>query len=384
MIFPLANLRRSFYKALRQPEYARRVFFRRLKAYAYYLFGRGKSSPPEAITLFLTHRCNLQCAMCGQWGEGGVTKKRSAAYVRSELFLDELRLLIDDVADFSPNITLFGGEPLLHARCLELIRYIKDKGLHCLMITNGSLLENFAQDLVESGLDELNLSLDGKAGLHDQIRGMPGLFDQIMRGLKKLYSYKRDLKQQKPLVNLQCTINRRNYLYLDELLEAAAEAHADSLTFHHLIFVEKPVLEEQKKYDARLGASSGDWEGFVFPADMDIGKLYNKLQAIRKAKHAFSVDVYPNFSRSGMREYYTRFSPILGYPRRCLSPWIAAYVFPDGHVGPCLNSTYSYGNIKKHKFRRIWNGRSAVKFRLVLKKNRIFPVCPRCTELYRY
>jgi len=39
-----------------------------------------------------------------------------------------------------------------------------------------------------------------------------------------------------------------------------------------------------------------------------------------------------------------------GYSSRCASPWMAVYIFPDGEVKPCLNSSYSYGNIITDKF----------------------------------
>ena len=71
-------------------------------------------------------------------------------------------------------------------------------------------------------------------------------------------------------------------------------------------------------------------------------------------------------------------------PSKCLSPWIVAYVFPDGDVRPCLNSTYSFGNIKNTKFSEIWNSVKAVEYRRALKKIGMMPVCRRCTELYRY
>ena len=85
-----------------------------------------------------------------------------------------------------------------------------------------------------------------------------------------------------------------------------------------------------------------------------------------------------------MISYYTLPASEVGGGHRCLSPWIVAYVFPDGEVRPCLNFSYSFGNIRRERFSRIWNNAQAKLFRDTLKKNRIFPVCARCTELYRY
>lgn len=382
-MIPRRNLRRFFYKTMRQPGYAFGVLRRRLMAYAYYLFGGGKSSYPEAITLFLTHRCNLQCRMCGQWGREGVTKKQGEQYIKTELAADELMSLIDDVARFRPNITLFGGEPLLYGRCIEIIKRIKQRRMHCLIITNGFLLDDLAERIVDSGLDELNVSLDGGAELHDKIRGMSGLFDKIMKGLQKINYFKKKMLRKTPYINLQCTITPDNYLHLEQLIRSAEEADADSLTFHNLIFISRELLAGQKKYDAMLDSSSLDWNGFISEPGIKPDLLREKIEKILSGRYRFSIDFYPNFSRWELEEYYNNpcYAPA---KMRCLSPWMAAYVLPDGEVRPCLNSSYSYGNVLNAKFTEIWNDKNAIKFRRFLKENRAFTVCARCTEVYRY
>lgn len=381
---PLHNAKRFFYKACKQPGYAFKVFNKRLGGYLCYWLRDGRTKYPEAITLFLTYRCNLRCKMCGQWGESGVTKKQSSQRVKEELSLEELKKIINDVVTFMPNITLFGGEPLLHHACVEIIQYIKKKGVHCLMITNGSMLENLAERVVESGLDELNISLDGNAELHDQIRGMSGLFGKIMGGVKQINYFKAIKNRKKPLINLQCTINKQNYQHLEQMIDVANEAEADSLTFHNLIFLERDVLNKQKEYDNLLGCKSSDWEGFVFEPGIKSDVLYAKMKDVLAKRHRFPIDFYPNFSLKGLKGYYQNPSYLPKVLGRCISPWMVAYVFPDGEVRPCLNFDYSYGNVIENKFTDLWNNASAIRFRKILKKNRIFPVCIRCTELYRY
>lgn len=384
-MIPWRNLKRFFYKTVKQPVYASRVFIKRGQAFLNYSFFKGKSCFPEAITLFLTHRCNLRCKMCGQWGEGGVTKKQGGEILKQELSLPDLKRLIDDLARFKPSITLFGGEPLLFAEVAELISYIKAKGMHCLMITNGSLLENFAGDLVSAGLDELNLSLDGGELLHDEIRGLPGLSERIIRGVEKVNACKLSAGKNKPLINLQCTITKYNCEYLQQLIAVAGKIKADSLTFHNLIFLNREKLGKQKFFDQTLNSSSGDWEGFIFEPGID-PLLLNKIKdAILSGKHDFSLDFYPNFSLQELKDYYL--NPDYLPPAqnsRCLSPWLTAYVFPNGEVRPCLNFSYSFGSVIEENFLAIWNNVRARQFRNLLKANKIFPACVRCTELYRY
>lgn len=391
-MIPLRNAKRFLSKAFKQPAYALKVFKRRVPAYLYYHMSNGRSSFPEAVTLFLTHRCNLRCKMCGQWGEGGVSKKQPKDYIKEELSLDEFKSVIDDISLFKPSITLFGGEPLLYKNCIELIRYIKEKKMHCLMITNASLIESRAFDIVDSGLNELNVSLDGGRELHNEIRGMPELFDKIAAGLRKVNYFKKQKGIKLPLINLQCTITKYNYRFLEQMLDVAGEIEANSLTFHNLIFLKDDLIKKQKEFDKLLNCSSLDWEGFVFAPDIDVLILSDKMEEIKKKVSkmrdegsGLTVDFYPNFSKKGLCEYYQ--NPLFlprEYSPRCVSPWITAYVFPDGEIRPCLNFDYSFGNIKKDNFTQIWNSGQAKEFRKTLRKNKIFPVCIRCTELYRY
>jgi radical SAM protein with 4Fe4S-binding SPASM domain len=385
-MLPLRNFKRFLFKALRQPGYAMTVFLRRSMAVFSYWLTQGYSCAPESLTLFLTHRCNLRCKMCGQWGEGGVTRKEGSDALKDELSPELYRKFLDDLSKIDrPAITLFGGEPLLYTGCLELIRYIKNKKMHCLMITNGSLLTDAAQAIVEAGLDELNISLDGGAELHDQIRGNQGLFQKIMDGISQVNYHKARMKSAKPLINLQCTITKYNYQHLEQLLPVAEQAEADSLTFHNLIFLDQTSLDKQKSFDAELGLSSKDWQGFVFEPGIDPQILREKISSILSIPRSFKVDFYPNFSGRELQRYYCDpgYQPVQ-QNSRCLSPWLVAYLFPDGTIRPCLNLDYAFGNLKENNFFTIWNNAQARKFRIALRENKIFPACIRCTELYRY
>jgi len=385
-MLPKFNLRRVFLKLLKQPLYALKVISRRLPAYLAYYFGTGKSARPESITIFLTHRCNLHCFMCGQWGSHSPSAKIDSAYLQEELSFSALSGFIKELSDFKPNITLFGGEPLLYKDgCLKVVRLIKENNMHCLMITNGALLLEQAEEIVTSGLDELNVSLDGPAFVHDSIRGLDGLFDKISVGLERINYFKKLHASTKPLINLQCTLNQKNYEFIDQLLPVARKLKVNSVTFHNLIFISQSMLNEQREYDRLLKADSSGWEGFVFSPNIDVSVLRGKLKQVFENGSDLKIDIYPDFKLSDLEQYYAYPANVPGgYLNRCLSPWITAYLFCDGQIRPCLNSNFAFGNIKEKHFDQIWNGQEAVRFRKRLKKTKIFPACPRCTELYRY
>jgi radical SAM protein with 4Fe4S-binding SPASM domain len=253
------------------------------------------------------------------------------------------------------------------------------------MITNGTLLEPSAKRLVAAGLDELNISIDGYGRLHDDIRGMPGLFERVRRGVAAVNEQKRLRGARKPFINIQCTINKANYLELEKMIDTAAELGADSLTWHNLIFTTGGILDRQREVDSALESDSSSWNGFLFESGIDPEKLWSVIGRLKRRRTPLRRDVYPDFGKEDFLAYYRAPGSLTAGRRfRCLSPWLVAYVFPDGSVRPCLNSTYSFGDIRTQRFIDAWNSPAACKFRKFLKQRRVFPVCERCTELYRY
>ena len=381
----LRRFNRIINKIIRQPGYALSVGIKRFMAAVAYKNKTGKAPMPESVTFFMTPLCNLRCKMCGQWGDEGAFKCLPAEKLQKKLNTADLISIVNELTPYKPSFTLFGGEPLLHDGCIQLIEYIHAGGMHSLMITNGSLFDKYAVDLVDAGLDELNVSLDGYGALHDEIRGQQGLFDIIYSGLKKVQDVKKTENKKKPLINLQCTMMKDNYTQLDGIIRAAEELGVDSVTFHNLIFLGQDLVDKQALCDKNLGCTSDAWKGFVFDPGIDPDRLFEQIEKIRGTKHRFAVDFYPNFSRQGIKEYYDNpsFKPD-EYKPECRSPWLCCYIFNDGQVRPCLNSTYSFGSVYDNSFKEIWNSAKAVQYRKMLKENGIFPACVRCTELYRY
>ncbi|MBL7074877.1 radical SAM protein [candidate division KSB1 bacterium] len=387
-MIPRRNFIREFKKALSQPDYAIRNFWRRLKSYLSYYLWDGKSAYPETISLFLTYRCNLRCTMCGQWGEVGSAKFYTPEMLRQELTPDVFLRLIDEVSSFKPNITLFGGEPLLYKGWDRIVQRAKEKGMRCNIITNGTLLERNAGLIVDLGVDEIIFSLDGPREIHDRIRGTMGTFDRAVIGLKKINELKEKRNRKKPQLNLAGTIFEDCYHHLEEMIDIAEDLRAKSITFHHLIFISQEIFDRHEDFfRPRFGRSCFDWAGFIRAASprIDVDYLIEKIHEIKKRSSSVDISFYPNFSDNEVKRYYSNleFEPV-SYRNRCLSPWMVAYIFPDGSVRPFHSINFSGGNLKETGFKEIWNSDAYRDFRRVVKERKTFPVCSRCTELYRY
>ena len=110
------------------------------------------------LRVSVTDRCNLRCVYC-------MKEKMTFLPKKEILSLEEIERLCDNFIDLGVNkIRLTGGEPLIRKDIIKLIRQLNLKKKTLLkeitLTTNGTLLENYAKDLKENGIDRINVSLD--------------------------------------------------------------------------------------------------------------------------------------------------------------------------------------------------------------------------------
>jgi MoaA/NifB/PqqE/SkfB family radical SAM enzyme len=108
------------------------------------------SNAPLDAQLIVTRRCNLSCGYCSEYDS-----------VSQPVETDVLKQRIDVLHKLgSVNITMLGGEPLLHPDIAELVRYAGRKS-NTSIVTNGFLLRNgIIQSLNDAGLNNLTVSVD--------------------------------------------------------------------------------------------------------------------------------------------------------------------------------------------------------------------------------
>ena len=327
--------------------------------------------------------------MCGQWGEHGIYKDYDPTILKSQLSQETIKRIINEVRDFNPTITLFGGEPMLYKDWILILKYVKNKGLRCNIVTNGVLLSRYAEEIVKYRLDEIIFSLDGPKEIHDNIKRVPHTFEKTMEGFMRLKEIKMRDGVKKPFVTINSTINEFNYYCLEKLISIAEKIGAYHLNIHHLLFLNNSICDEHNSYfKNKFGVCSRDWNGFCLKnlPRIDIDLLLKQMKIIRKRKTGVSVSFYPNFTEDEIRAYYSRWRfKAKSYANRCLSPWMVAYIFPDGSVKPYHTMDYISGNVHKNTFKEIWNNEKYKKFRREVKRIKKFSICSKaCTELYRY
>lgn len=144
----------------------------------------------DRLVLNVSHACNLRCRYCyaggGNYDEPrGLMTEATAAGV-----LDRFFGLFDRIG----RIQFFGGEPLLNA---GLIRFACERIADMAragriaeppkfgLVTNGTILSPEIMDLLSRHAFHVNVSLDGAAGVNDELRGQ-GTFDKVARFVEAL------------------------------------------------------------------------------------------------------------------------------------------------------------------------------------------------------
>ena len=109
--------------------------------------------PILSLRITITNRCNENCLYCHH--DGMVTSK-------DEMTPDELYTICKIAKKIGVRkIRLSGGDPLIRKDIVEIVDKIASLDFKDISLTtNGVLLDQYAQDLKNAGLDRVNVSLD--------------------------------------------------------------------------------------------------------------------------------------------------------------------------------------------------------------------------------
>ena len=111
------------------------------------------NSPMWRTELILTDRCNFSCAYCRGLREdcrGDISKE------------DGFKTIDIWCKDHLKNIRFSGGEPTLHPNLIDFVKRAKSGGVERIAVsTNGSAKLFYYLELVDEGVNDFSISLDG-------------------------------------------------------------------------------------------------------------------------------------------------------------------------------------------------------------------------------
>lgn len=161
---------------------------------------RRKLSFPEVISIESSSHCNADCIMC---------PREQLTRTKGNMTFDLYRKIIDECARHRRQVRLIQpfmfGEPFINKRLVEMIQYTRHRmpSTPVNVSTNGSLLNPAkAQEILDSGLDKINIDIDGAS--KETFEGVRiGLnYDEVAENARYLMDLKQRTGRRKPEVTV--------------------------------------------------------------------------------------------------------------------------------------------------------------------------------------
>jgi MoaA/NifB/PqqE/SkfB family radical SAM enzyme len=320
--------------------------------------------PPVCLYLETTNRCNLLCTTCPRTYE----TLEPEADMSWELFTS----IVDQVPNIA-RVVLHGvGEPMLVKSLPRMIRYLKDRGAYVLFNTNGTLLNpRKGRELVETGLDELRVSLDAAdAKTFVLVRGKD-FFNRIVRNVRAFTEMQAREGLESPRVSLWLTGLKETIAQLPEFVRVAHQIGVKEVYLQRLVFFEG---------DEAIGLARPDQALFERLTREESGHIAAATELARSFGIAFHASGATEPGTSLARS--TDDNPW----SLCRRPWTVMYFTANGRALPCCIApfsqrgyeNYTLGDATQQTLRGIWNGPAYQRFRDALLSESPPRTCASC------
>lgn len=290
---------------------------------------------PFAASIEPTTACNLGCPECPS---GLKQFTRPTGKLDLELHNKMLQELGKQL--FYVNY-YFQGEPFIHPQFLDLIRAANKQKIYTATSTNAHFInEKKAEEVVESGLDRMIISIDGMTQeTYEQYR-KKGKLEKVITGTKQMVAAKRKLKSKTPHLIFQFLVVRPNEHEIDEVFELGKELGIDEVR-----------LKTAQLYDYKNGNP-------LMPKNEKYSRYVKKADGTYRPKQSFKNE--------------------------CWRMWSSTVLTWDGKVVPCCfdkDAKHVLGDLSQLPFKKIWNHPRYVSFRNQVFTDRSkIDICKNCSE----
>jgi radical SAM protein with 4Fe4S-binding SPASM domain len=268
------------------------------------------------VFLGLTYNCNLNCPHC-------YAKDRRT---KNEMNYNQLKSLINQLHKMRIfKIVLSHGENLLRRDFFDIAAYIRSKGIHLTLITNGTTInENVLKKLKRIGVNKVMVSLDScKPEKHDKFRGVPGTWLKAVNALKLI-------KRENMRSSMAVALTPLNSKEIDNLINLGLKLGTDEISF---LTVRPTSCNENFSFDKN-------------EYNTLIKKIWGKKQKLKNKIEILIHDplAIPLLIEAG----YKPTDDLIGL-NTCGAGRLFLSIDPEGNVRPCNFLPLIIGNVKKQK-----------------------------------
>lgn len=286
---------------------------------------------PIIVSLHVTNKCNMRCSYCYANYDERFDKKTE------DFSTAEIKSLIDDMYSAGTRwLVLLGGEPLLRKDIGFLVKYIKNKGMLCEIVTNGQLVKQKIDEIKD--VDLLCISLDGDEEANDSIRGK-GTYQKAVEGLK--IAKERGIRTRLHATLSRANNNARSILHLEYLSRLYQTNYGYS----------SPILHDYNQIDELFlpeKEAIAFWQ-LVRKSKKLGGKNYYSYDALNYVIN-WPFDPAKVFSRKDKIPRKENFNP-----KKCFAGKRSCYIDSEGVVYPCIIRGIKNGvNAREVGFKKAW------------------------------
>jgi radical SAM protein with 4Fe4S-binding SPASM domain len=326
---------------------------------------------PHNVFIEVTNYCNLLCETC---------PRTFTTYEEPRtLSWDTFLRIVDQFPDMERAVLHGIGEPLLNKDLPRMIAHLKARGVYVLFNSNATLLtDDWAHKLIESGLDEIRVSIDGAdPKTYALIRGAP-LFHKVVGNLKRFVEIQKELQAATPRPSLWMTGMKENIAELPAVIRLAAHIGVPEVYLQRMVY-----YHEADRAPGLMDAGHGLFASFDEHADRIVAESEVLAQSLGIALHASGATT-PQRSLKG-EGAITSDTPQRPWTA-CMRPWTTAYVTANGNLLPCCISPFAtqdyealkLGNLFEQSMDAAWNAERYQEWRTRLLSDHPHEACAGC------
>lgn len=276
-------------------------------------------SAPITVYQEVTAKCNLNCRDCYQG-------HRPTA---DTLKKDEIAHLLTRYSESGVFIVRFTGkEPTAHPDFLDIVKEGKELGLKMALNTNGVFDAEYRRGLVEAGVTEVVVSLDGDEETNDYIRGR-GVYEQATSNIRSLVEEGVDTR-------INTTVSKKNINQIEHVAQVAHSAGA---------YVSYIPMRNLGNATQRMKEESLDGKDMI--------QIATKITQLRKKYNPTRLLTYFDVIGEESDYYHPMFQMKPCHARKNI------FMDNEGNVYPCdhlvnLGDLFRGGNVRENDVLYIW------------------------------
>jgi radical SAM protein with 4Fe4S-binding SPASM domain len=260
-----------------------------------------------------------------------------------------------------------------------MIAHLKARGVYVLFNTNATLLtDDWARQLIESGLDEIRISIDGAdPKTYALIRGAP-LFHKVVGNLKRFVEIQKEMRATTPRPSLWMTGMKENIAELPAVVRLAAHIGVPEVYLQRMVY-----YTDADHAPGMLDAGHGLFATF----DEMVDRLVTESEALARS---LGVTLRASGATTPQHSLKGEGTIVNDTPQRpwaaCMRPWTTAYVTANGNLLPCCISPFAttdyeslkLGNLFEQPMDEAWNAERYREWRSRLLSDHPHSACAGC------